>query len=57
VALANHTAHIGRDGCEYVIEASAAPIRTGSDGVEGIVIADLPVMGFFAAATRVSAVH
>ena len=38
VALANHTALIARDGREYVIEDSAAPIRTEAGGLEGIVL-------------------
>ncbi|MGD8783367.1 MAG: EAL domain-containing protein [Thioalkalispiraceae bacterium] len=38
VGLANHTALINRDGMEYIIEDSAAPIRNRRDNVIGAVM-------------------
>lgn len=38
IGLANHTALIARDGCEYVIDDSAAPIRDKDDLMIGIVL-------------------
>lgn len=38
IGLANHTALIARDGREYVIDDSAAPIRDNDDNMIGIVL-------------------
>ena len=38
VGLANHTALIGRDGTEYPIEDSAAPIRNKDGEITGVVL-------------------
>src|SRR5262249_22707964 len=38
IGLANHTALISRDGTEYVIDDSAAPIRDKNDKMIGIVL-------------------
>lgn len=38
VGLANHTTLISRDGREYIIEDSAAPIRRGNDPAHGVVL-------------------
>jgi diguanylate cyclase (GGDEF)-like protein/PAS domain S-box-containing protein len=38
VGLANHTALIAKDGTEYVIEDSAAPIRARHGGILGVVL-------------------
>jgi len=38
IGLANHTLLIGRDGREYVIDDSAAPIASGSGEIIGVVL-------------------
>ncbi len=38
VALANHTTLLSRDGAEYQISDSAAPIRDASDAIVGVVL-------------------
>ena len=38
IGLANHTALVSRDGREYVIEDSAAPIRREDDTLDGVVL-------------------
>lgn len=38
VGLANHTALLSRDGCEYQISDSAAPIRNPSGNIMGVVL-------------------
>ena len=38
VALANHTTLLSRDGSEYQISDSAAPIRDASDAIVGVVL-------------------
>jgi len=38
VGLANHTALLARDGREYQISDSAAPIRSGDGAIEGVVL-------------------
>lgn len=45
VGLANHTALIARDGTEYVIEDSAAPIRDSRGTVHGVVLVFRDVTG------------
>jgi PAS domain S-box-containing protein len=38
VGLANHTALLARDGSEYIIEDSAAPIRNEDGTIDGVVL-------------------
>lgn len=45
VGLANHTALIARDGTEYVIEDSAAPIRDAHGIIHGVVLVFRDVTG------------
>ncbi len=45
VGLANHTALIARDGTEYVIEDSAAPIRDSHGEIHGVVLVFRDVTG------------
>lgn len=45
VGLANHTALVARDGTEYVIEDSAAPIRDSRGVVHGVVLVFRDVTG------------
>ena len=55
VALANHTALIARDGREYQIADSAAPIRNAQDQIVGVVLVFSDVTEKYNSAARLQA--